>query len=76
MIHYLINAKLFIADEISNEEYVSDFVKSTKNGSLMFNPVLKDHEGKYICTADNKAGTPLQKTVFISVHGRIIPEVI
>lgn len=40
------------------------------HGSLLFQPVLKIHEGNYICEANNGVGTPLISDFSIFVHGR------
>lgn len=44
-------------------------LRSNGNGSLSLKPVLKEHEGNYICKADNGIGKPLKTTISIFVHG-------
>ncbi|KAG8178102.1 hypothetical protein JTE90_017450 [Oedothorax gibbosus] len=44
------------------------FSSSVGNGSLVFDPILKDHEGTYSCEADNGVGNPIKKITSIVVH--------
>lgn len=39
------------------------------NGNLNLKPVLKEHEGNYICEADNGIGKPLKTIISVFVHG-------
>lgn len=38
---------------------------------MTLNPVLKEHEGTYLCKADNDVGEPLEKEANLIVHGKI-----
>ncbi|GFY47204.1 hemicentin-1 [Trichonephila inaurata madagascariensis] len=53
-----------------NRESSTSLKLNSENGSLILDPVLKIHEGNYMCTADNGAGHPLSKTVTIVIRGR------
>lgn len=53
-------------------EIISNTKKMSGNGTLNFNPTLKQHEGKYLCEIDNGAGEILKKVISLTVHGRII----
>lgn len=37
---------------------------------MTLNPVLKQHEGEYICKADNEVGEGLEKKVSLVIHGK------
>ncbi|KAG8178103.1 hypothetical protein JTE90_017451 [Oedothorax gibbosus] len=39
----------------------------SKNGTLRFNPLLSEDEGKYLCVAGNNVGVDLEKIVTLSV---------
>ncbi|XP_035230458.1 Down syndrome cell adhesion molecule-like protein Dscam2 [Stegodyphus dumicola] len=45
-----------------------NILRTSINGTLTFNPTLKEYEGKYLCEVDNGAGEPLRKTFSITVH--------
>lgn len=36
---------------------------------LVFNPILKDNSGSYVCSANNDVGKPIEKLFSIVVHG-------
>lgn len=41
------------------------------SGNLNLKPVLKEHEGNYICEADNGIGKPLKTIISVFVHGMV-----
>lgn len=43
--------------------------QSGANGTMVLNPVLKDHDGDYVCKADNDFGEPLEKKFTLVIHG-------
>lgn len=45
-------------------------VQNSENGTLTFNPTLKNQEGRYVCEADNNGGEILKRVVSLLVHGR------
>lgn len=47
----------------------SSNMRQLPNGSLMFSKVDASMEGSYTCVASNDFGTPLSKTVHMSVRG-------
>ncbi|KAG8174516.1 hypothetical protein JTE90_003070, partial [Oedothorax gibbosus] len=53
-----------------NSEYTRNLnaPNSIENGSLILNPVLKDHEGTYICEVNNEVGELLSKKATLVVH--------
>ncbi|XP_054724333.1 cell adhesion molecule DSCAM-like [Uloborus diversus] len=42
--------------------------KENINGSLLLNPVLKEHEGTYLCEVNNEVGETLQKSASLVVY--------
>lgn len=42
------------------------------NGSLIFNPVLKEDDGSYECVVENGIGQSISKAVQLVVHGKIM----
>ncbi|GFT91507.1 titin [Nephila pilipes] len=60
-------------DNSQNGEISTILNLKSENGSLILDPILKIHEGSYMCIADNGAGNPLKKTVTIVV--REFPEI-
>ncbi|GFU50497.1 titin [Nephila pilipes] len=60
-------------DNSQNGEISTSLNLKSENGSLILDPILKIHEGNYMCIADNGAGNPLKKTVMIVV--REFPEI-
>lgn len=40
------------------------------NGTLTLNPILKEHEGVFICEVDNEVGERLEKKANVVVHGK------
>lgn len=69
--------QLYIYFLFSDNKYSRDFSNSVQsitnaiNGSLTLNPVIKEHEGTYLCKADNDVGEPLEKEANLIVHGKI-----
>ena len=50
-------------------DFLFNYIENYKNGTLTFNPIKKENEGKYSCIADNGAGPPLLRTITVKVNG-------
>lgn len=59
-----------LLDNIEARDEIYSIVRESENGTLILNPTLKEHEGKYMCQADNNAGDTLKRIVSLLVHGR------
>lgn len=63
-----------IYHDIHTHEHARD-LKIHSNGTLVFASVQEDHEGYYLCEAENGIGPGLSKVVYLTVNGTCrIPE--
>lgn len=68
----LIYSFILILGKNPEEENMLNTAQKSDNGTLLFNPVFKQHEGRYQCEADNNAEESLKRIVSLLVHGRIL----
>ncbi|GFY47205.1 titin [Trichonephila inaurata madagascariensis] len=61
--------------DIQNKDYFKHVTRSDNNTSLLLHPVMKEHEGIYICEVNNDVGEILQKQATVIVHDapKIVP---
>ncbi|GFS52415.1 titin [Trichonephila inaurata madagascariensis] len=57
----------------NDDESMQNTLNMAKNGSLIFSRLLADHEGEYLCKAQNNVGSTLKKLVTVTVLG--IPQI-
>lgn len=57
------------SNEISSDSSRNIYVSTT--GSLILNKVEAAMKGTYSCEADNGFGTPLKKSISVSVRGKL-----
>lgn len=67
---------LFFSEPSNLQDVLRKDVENHTNGTLIFDPTSKDHEGKYTCEIDNGAGESLKKIVALIVHGRMYSSVV
>lgn len=68
------NKSLILTDSgkvIKNSSELYPNLMFDGSGTLLISKLDISMKGSYTCTADNGIGKPLQKTIFISVQGRI-----
>ncbi|GFY66508.1 titin [Trichonephila inaurata madagascariensis] len=51
----------------NDDESMQNTLNMAKNGSLIFSRLLADHEGEYLCKAQNNVGSTLKKLVTVTV---------
>lgn len=65
----IVQTYLFLLDALYRLPGIINEIRGNANGTFTLNPILKEHEGEYVCKADNEVGEALEKKVSVLIHG-------